>query len=112
MSRDAFSHDRQDTRDLYPRRAGRQRTSTPPDTRDSRHPAPEHAQSFGNTDVRGDRSIRDDRSESRRACYLRDRAFLLRDSEMHSLTEVGKFRVIADFCKGVHLGVEIGRAHV
>ena len=45
--------------------------------------------------MREHRWIRDERSESRRAYYLRDRAFLLRDSEMHSLTEVGKFRVIA-----------------
>ena len=27
--------------------------------------------------------------------YVRDRAYLLRDSEMHSLKEIGKFRVIA-----------------
>ena len=40
-------------------------------------------------------STRDERSDSPRAYYVRDRAYLLRDSEMHSLKEIGKFRVIA-----------------
>jgi hypothetical protein len=38
---------------------------------------------------------RDERGDSPRAYYVRDRAYLLRESEMHALTEIGKFRVIA-----------------
>ena len=41
-------------------------------------------------------SIRTARTQdSPRAYYVRDRAYLLRDSEMHSLREIGRFRVIA-----------------
>ena len=46
------------------------------------------------TEVREQHSTRDERSDSPRAYYVRDRAYLLRDSEMNSLKEIGKFRVI------------------
>jgi len=95
MSRDAFSFDPQDTRDESPRRAGRQHRSTPPDTRDSRASAPDTPERSENTEAREQHSTRDERSESPRAYYLRDQAYLLRDSEVRSLAEVGKFRVIA-----------------
>ena len=92
MSRDAFSYDPQDageTREHATRHSTRnsthQQRSISPDTRDGRNPAPE---AIG----RGDST--DERSDSPRAYYVRDREYLLRDSEMNSLKEIGKFRVI------------------
>jgi hypothetical protein len=98
VSRDAFSHDPQDaldTRETSTRRSSRQPTSTPPDTRDSRNPTPEAPDRRNRTDGREQQSSRHQRSDSPRAYYVRDRAYLLRDSEMHSIKEIGKFRVIA-----------------
>src|SRR5882724_469244 len=97
MSRDAFPYDPQDageTRDTSTRRSVRQQRSTSPDTRDSRNPAPETPGRGDGTEVREQRSARDERNDSPRAYYVRDRAYLLRDSEMNSLKEIGKFRVI------------------
>jgi hypothetical protein len=98
MSRDAFSYDPQatlDTRKAPTRVSSRQSRSTPPDTRDSGLPAPEAPGRGDSTEARQQHSTRDERSDSRRAYYVRGRAYLLRDSEMHSLEEIGKFRVIA-----------------
>jgi hypothetical protein len=98
MSRDAFSYDQQDARgarDTSTRRSVRQQRSTPPDTRAGKNSAPEAPGRGDNSEVRERHSTRDERNGSPRACYIRDRAYLLRDSEMHSLKEVGKFRVIA-----------------
>ena len=98
MSRDAFSHDPQDaldTRDTSTRRSSRQRRSPLPDTPDSRNSAPEAPDRRDRTDTQEQHSSREERSDSPRAYYVRDRAYLLRDSEMHSLKEIGKFRVIA-----------------
>jgi len=97
MSRDAFPHDPQDageTRDTSTRRSVRQQRSTSPDTRDSRNPAPEAPGRGDGTEVREQHSNREERNDSPRAYYIRDRAHLLRDSEMNSLKEIGKFRVI------------------
>src|SRR5713101_6106472 len=97
MSRDAFSYDPQDageTRDTSTRRSVRQQRSTSPDTRDSRNPAPEAPGRGDGTEVREQHSNREERNDSPRAYYIRDRAHLLRDSEMNSLKEIGKFRVI------------------
>lgn len=98
MSRDAFSYDPQDadeTRDNSTRRPVRQQRSTSPDTRDSRNPVPEAPGRGDGTEAREQHSTREERNDSPRAYYVRDRTYLLRDSEMHSLTEIGKFRVIA-----------------
>ena len=97
MSRDAFPYDPQDageTRDTSTRRSIRQQRSTSPDTRDSRNPAPEAPGRGDGTEVREQHSNREERNDSPRAYYIRDRAHLLRDSEMNSLKEIGKFRVI------------------
>ncbi|HVS87987.1 MAG TPA: hypothetical protein VHF01_07170 [Candidatus Acidoferrum sp.] len=98
MSRDAFSYDPQDAgdvRDTSTRSSVRPRRPTPPNTRDSRNPAPEAPGRGDSTEGREQHPTRDERSDSPRAYYVRDRAYLLRDSEMHSLKEIGKFRVIA-----------------
>jgi len=91
VSRDAFSHDPQDTRDQSPRPSVRQRTSTPPDTRND---GPEPLARSDGSELREQRPTRDERSDSPRTYYVRDRAYRLRDSEMHSLKEIGRFRVI------------------
>jgi hypothetical protein len=98
VSRDAFSHDPRDaldTRDTSTRRSSRQRRSPLPDTPDSRNSAPEAPDRRDRTDTQEQHSSREERSDSPRAYYVRDRAYLLRDSEMHSIKEIGKFRVIA-----------------
>jgi hypothetical protein len=98
VSRDAFSHDPQDaldTRDTSTRRSSRQRRSPLPDTPDSRNSAPEAPDRRDRTDTQEQHSSRKERSDSPRAYYVRNRAYLLRDSEMHSVKEIGKFRVIA-----------------
>ena len=95
MSRDAFSHDPQDTRDTSSRRSGLQHRSTPPDTRDSRDSVAEAPANRESTEVREQHFTRDERSDSSRAYYVRDRAYLLRDSKIHSPKEIGNFRVIA-----------------
>ena len=98
MSRDAFSHDPQDTldsRDTSTRGPVRQRRSSLPNTPDSRNSAPGAPDRTDNTEVREQHSGRKERSDSPRAYYVRDRAYLLRNSEMHSIKEIGKFRVIA-----------------
>ena len=97
MSRDAFSYDPQDAgnvRDASARVSSRPRRSTPPDTRDTRNPVPDGPARADSTETRDHGSSREERHESPRAYYVRDRAYLLRDSEMHSLKEIGKFRVI------------------
>jgi hypothetical protein len=108
MSRDAFSYDPQDAgemRDTSTRHSVRQQRSTSPDARDSKSPAPEERGRADDTDVRERHSTRDERSDSPRAYHVRDRAYPLRDSQMNSLKEIGKFRVIpmsdlADFAYG------------
>lgn len=98
MSRDAFPHDPQDTLDsrhAFARRSIRQRESSHPDSRDGGNSAPETGDPRETTEIHQRNSSRDERSDAARAYYVRDRAYLLRDSEMHSLKEIGKFRVIA-----------------
>ena len=94
MSRDAFSHDPQDTRDTSPRPSGRQRTSTPPDARHDRNDVPESLARSEGTELREQYLTPDERSDSTRTYYVRDRAYRLRESEMQSLKEIGRFRVI------------------
>ena len=97
MSRDAFSYDPRDageTRDTSTRRSVRQQRSTSPDTRDRGNRATEAPGRGDRTEVREQRTVRDERNVSPRAYRVRDHAYLLRDSEMDSLKQIGKFRVI------------------
>ena len=98
MSRDAFSHDPQDAgnaRDTSTRRAVRQHRPSPPVSPDAGKSVPEVSGRGDTTEVREQHSTRDERGDSPRAYYVRDCAYLLRDSEMHSLKEIGRFRVIS-----------------
>jgi hypothetical protein len=97
VSRDAFSYDPQDAgdvRDTSTRTSVRPRRPVPPDTRESRNPAPETPGRSHSVEPREQHPTRDERSDSPRAYYVRDRSYLLRNSEVHSLKEIGKFRVI------------------
>jgi hypothetical protein len=97
MSRDAFSydpHDAGETRGTSTRGPIRQQKSTSPNARGSRNPAPAERSRADDTAVWKKHSTRDERCDSPRAYYVRDRGYLLRDSEMNSLKEIGKFRVI------------------
>jgi len=89
MSRDPFSYDSQDTRDTpsEPRQQG-QLPQHRPDAR---------VVEVGDTerDLPGRNAWLPEREDSPRAYTLRDRTFLLHDSELHTLGELGKFRVVA-----------------
>ena len=106
MSRDAFSYDPQDTRETPHHRPIRGRTSTPSDTGDVRRAPAEMQERSEVTTPQERHSERGERNDSPRAYYARGRAYLLRDSELHSLKEVGTFRVIAapDLAKHAYQG--------
>jgi hypothetical protein len=98
VSRDVFSHGSQDAGDL---RAAPTRGSLrvprpePAERQDAKHPARDvGGRSDCSEDRETGRALDEDR-DSRRAYYVRDRTYLLRDSEIHSLKEIGTFRVIA-----------------
>lgn len=95
MSRDPFPDNPRDTADAPRQRSVPQRTSTPGNTSDLQNRAAESPGGSEAIDDREQHPGNDERSDSLRACYVRDRAYLLRDSELHSLKEVGKFRMIA-----------------
>jgi len=98
VSRDAFSHDPQDAgdlRDTSTRRSVRQHRPVPSNTEGARNQVPEAPGRGDSPETRDQHSSPDERSDSPRPYYVRDRAYLLRNSEMHSLKEIGKFRVIA-----------------
>ena len=94
MSRDAFSHDPQDPREASsPRSAGRDN----PDRSRPRKDANTRGETGARQQSRDDREIDkplDAQSSAERYYYVRDRAYRLRDSEIHSMKEIGKFRVI------------------
>ncbi len=89
MSRDFYSYDPQDTRDAAPRAPELPETWTDRGSGDAPHTdrkAPE---------ARERSVLKPEREDSPRAYYVRDRAYLLRDSEALTLTELGRFRVVA-----------------
>jgi len=94
------------SRDLHP--------DNPPDTRDEARRTPSHHRgsegrhspsgrgSGGSSlsdrqepEAREQRLLKPEREDSPRAYYLRDREYLLRESEILTLSEVGRFRVVA-----------------
>src|ERR1700691_3510964 len=97
MSRDAFphdSHDGRETPDSPPHRAARVQRPTPEKPTDRRPGAPK-TPDLGDPRQREYLQDSDQRVDSRRSYFVRDRAYSLRDSEIHSLREMGKFRVIS-----------------
>ena len=98
MSRDAFSHDPQDAgdlRDTSTRDSALSRRSTTPDARKNINLESLDASGRDSSEPREQHRTRDERGDSLRAYYVRDRAYLLRESEMRALKEIGKFRVIS-----------------
>jgi len=97
MSRDAFphdSHDGRETPDTPPHRTARMQRPTP-EKSTNRTQGARPTPSFGDAKQRQYPHDSDQRADSRRNYYVRDHAYFLRDSEIHSLTEIGKFRVIS-----------------
>jgi hypothetical protein len=94
MSRDQFSPDPRSAAEAAETRFVRQRVSTP-DMTISRNPVSGTLGRSETIDPREPRLGHHGPSDSLRAYYVRDRTYLLRDSEFHSLTEIGKFRLIA-----------------
>jgi hypothetical protein len=92
MSREPYSHDPQDAR-ASARRSGQHRLE-PSDARDGRNTAPEIQARDESTEVLEQHGTRDAPGDCLRALYVGERAYLFRHSEIHSLKEVGKFRVI------------------
>jgi hypothetical protein len=98
MSRDPSSRDPHDAREFQDTSAGRTervRKPTASEERDSRNQATEPWGEREDLEARNRYVLRDQREDPPRAYYVRDRSYLLRDSQMHSLVEIGKFRVIA-----------------
>jgi hypothetical protein len=98
MSRDHFSHQPHDARDLQNALASRTVRRPKPsavDTRDNRNPATDSSVDRESIAARKRHPIRDEQEDIARAYYVRDRSYLLRDSHVGSLEEIGKFRVIA-----------------
>ena len=98
MSRDAISHDPQligAVRNTSTRDSARSRRSTTPDARKSRNLESQDTDRRDASVAREQHHTRDQRGDSPHAHYVRDRAYLLRESEMHTLKEIGKFRVIS-----------------
>jgi hypothetical protein len=94
MSRDTFSHDPQDTRDPSPARSVWRRAPAH-DREDRRDSTGVPATQLERHTDREPEKPRGADSGTERAYYVRDRSYLLRDSEIHSMKEIGKFRVIA-----------------
>jgi hypothetical protein len=95
MSRDLHPDNPQDTRDEARRTPSHHRGS------EGRH-SPSGRGSGGSSlsdrqepEAREQRPVKPDREDSPRAYYLRDREYLLRESEILTLSEVGRFRVVA-----------------
>jgi hypothetical protein len=95
MSREAFSHDPHDRREPSPLRSVRGYRPAPSRPRDEGHTRSDTAARQERGDHLEPERTQDAPNAAERAYYLRDRAYLLRDSEIHSLKEIGKFRVIA-----------------
>lgn len=96
MSRDPHSYDARDSWDPVPPRPSPSRRGRATESRGSTQD--------GQIDSERDLSISDSQSTGRlkpeetgsaRAYYLKDRPYLLRESELHALGEIGKFRVVA-----------------
>src|SRR5690242_8504829 len=95
MSRDSRSHDPQDARDTAPRTIQRRQQPEVSNISLDR----------GRGDVSCDdrvesvalerSTLKPEREDAPRAYYVRDREYLLCDSELHTLAEAGRFRVVA-----------------
>ncbi|MGH9738632.1 MAG: hypothetical protein ACRD4X_08600 [Candidatus Acidiferrales bacterium] len=95
MSRDFYSYDPQDTRDAAPRVPRRHRAPEISGTRSGRGSGDASANGREAPEPQERNVLKPEREDSPRAYYMRDREYLLRESEIHTLGEVGRFRVVA-----------------
>ena len=94
MSRDSYSYEPQDTRDAVPGTSHRRREPESPKTRTGRGSGDAPDDDRQEPEARERSVLKPKREDSPRAYYVRDRAYLLRESEVHTLGEIGRFRVI------------------
>ncbi|HEX5422120.1 MAG TPA: hypothetical protein VFW94_01110 [Candidatus Acidoferrales bacterium] len=94
MSRDFYPYDPQDTRDVVRRTPGHRRSEGrhSPSGRGSGEASLSDRQE---PEAREHRVLQPEREDSPRAYYLRDREYLLRESEIRTLSDIGRFRVVA-----------------
>jgi len=95
MSRDFYSYDPQDTRGSVRRVPRQRRASEGLDSPSGRGSADTPHLDRQEPEPRERGVLKPEREDSPRAYYLRDREYLLRESEIHTLAEVGRFRVVA-----------------
>lgn len=95
MSRDLYSYDPQDTRDTVPRVSHRHYQPDASETRTGRGSEDAPRNDRQEPEGREQSVLNPEREDSPRAYYLRDRAYLVRDSETRTLSAVGRFRVVA-----------------
>lgn len=106
MSRDFYSYDPQDPRDAAPRAPHRHREPKPSETRTGRGSGDAPHADRHEPEARERNVLKPEREDSPRAYYVRDREYLLRESEVHTLSELGRFRVVApsDLAKHAYAG--------
>ena len=94
MSRDFYSDDPRDARDTTSRRPRRHHDAETSDVRTNRGSGDPPQVGREAPESRDKHGLKPEREDSPRAYYVRDRAYLLRESELRTLAEVGRFRVV------------------
>lgn len=94
MSRDTFSYDPQDARDAAPRNSSRRRQVPARDERNDRAEGVGSEASEVATRESRHPTLKPERLDSPRTYDDRDRTYLLRESELRSLAEIGTFRLV------------------
>lgn len=95
MSRDFYSYDPQDTRAAASSAPRRHRGSEGLDGPSGRGSGEASLPERQEQEPRERDVLKPERVDSPRAYYLRDRQYLLRESEVHALAEISRFRVVA-----------------
>jgi hypothetical protein len=94
MSRDFHPYDPQDTRDGLRRTPGHHRGSEGRHSLSGRGSGESSLPDRQEPEAREHRVLKPHPEDSPRAYYLRDREYLLRESEIRTLSEVDRFRVV------------------
>jgi hypothetical protein len=95
VSRDPHSYDARDSWDPAPPRPSPSRRGRPTDSRgDTRDGQTDSGRDLSISDSQSIGRLKPEETDSARAYYLKDRPYLLRESELHALGEIGRFRVV------------------
>ena len=94
MSREPYFHDPQDARDASSHSSLGKHKPESPGARGGRESVPEVPARDESSSGLEQHPARNAQCDSPKGHYVRDRAYLLRDSEIRSMIEIGKFRVI------------------